>query len=624
MPDPQSPARDRDASLSREIAWVETRNARLEGLSTRLTWLRLGLFVVLLLTIAAAFALRGWAAALGVTVAGAIVFGLAVAWHRRIERALRRQRTWLALQRAQRARLALRWDALPPPLAEPPPPEHPFAGDIDLFGPRSLLHLADLSATRQGGLRLASWLAAEPATPDTLRERQETVRELRERRWLRDRLALEGLLAAPAEEAEDQGPLAARWDLTPLRAWMTRDVEVGRRRGWLLWLGLLAATNAALFLAFRAELVPPWWRLSFGLYVVSYFVATRGLGEPAAEATRLERALRQLGAVLRRLERAPLSGAPRLQARLAPFRAPDDRPSEHLRRMLRLVAATAVRGNPLAWLLLNAAMPWDLFFALRLAEARRAVAARVPAWLDAWQELEALSSLANLAWLHPEWTMPEVGEEADPLVSATGLGHPLLAAEAKVRNDLQLGLGEVLIVTGSNMSGKSTFLRTIGLNAVLALAGGPVDAAALRIGRARLFTAIRVSDSVADGISYFYAEVRRLRALLDALRAEGEPPLLYLVDEIFRGTNNRERLVGSRSMLRALADGRGAGLVSTHDLELVALEEELARARNLHFRETITEGRMVFDYRVRPGPCPTTNALAIMREAGLPLPEERG
>ena len=170
------------------------------------------------------------------------------------------------------------------------------------------------------------------------------------------------------------------------------------------------------------------------------------------------------------------------------------------------------------------------------------------------------------------------------------------------------------------MSGKSTFLRTVGLNLCLAYAGAAVHAEVMRAVPLRLFTCIQVADSVTDGISYFYAEVRRLKELLSALEAEDEPPLLYLIDEIFRGTNNQERLIGSRSYIQALAKGHGVGLISTHDLELIGMAEGAPEIHNFHFREEISEGRMVFDYRLRPGPCPTTNALKIMRMAGLPAP----
>lgn len=169
------------------------------------------------------------------------------------------------------------------------------------------------------------------------------------------------------------------------------------------------------------------------------------------------------------------------------------------------------------------------------------------------------------------------------------------------------------------MSGKSTFLRTVGINLVLAYAGGPVVADALQARPLRLFTCIQVHDSLSDGISYFYAEVRRLKALLEALEAAQPEPLFYLIDEIFRGTNNAERQIGSRAYLQALVGKRCAGLLSTHDLELAHLAAEMPALYNYHFREEVLEGRMIFDYILRPGPCPTTNALRIMKNEGLPV-----
>ncbi|MFN3596713.1 MAG: MutS-related protein, partial [Rubricoccaceae bacterium] len=204
------------------------------------------------------------------------------------------------------------------------------------------------------------------------------------------------------------------------------------------------------------------------------------------------------------------------------------------------------------------------------------------------------------------------------LFEADALRHPLLAAGVAVANPLALAPGEVVLVTGSNMSGKSTFLRAAGLAVVLAWAGSAVPARALRLRPLRVFTSMRVGDAVQEGLSTFYAEVRRLRALLDAAATEA-PPALVLIDEMLRGTNNRERLAGGQAIARALAGGPGAALVATHDLALADLAEGDPRFRNAHFREEAEGDTLVFDYRLREGPCPTTNALVIMRRAGLPV-----
>jgi DNA mismatch repair ATPase MutS len=206
------------------------------------------------------------------------------------------------------------------------------------------------------------------------------------------------------------------------------------------------------------------------------------------------------------------------------------------------------------------------------------------------------------------------------MFAARALGHPLIKPESKVCNDFELNdHRKIAILTGSNMAGKSTFLRTVGVNLCLAYAGAPVNADGLQTSPFRIFTCIKVSDSVQDGLSYFYAEVKRLKALLSATEGEEDLPVLFLIDEIFRGTNSRERHIGSRAYIRALSSRKTVGLVATHDLELVKLADEIPGVTNFHFREEVREGRMVFDYHLRMGPCPTTNALQIMRLEGLPV-----
>jgi DNA mismatch repair ATPase MutS len=272
-------------------------------------------------------------------------------------------------------------------------------------------------------------------------------------------------------------------------------------------------------------------------------------------------------------------------------------------------------------------MPWDLWFLRRLEQARRDVAAELPEWLDRLAEIEAASALANFAYLHPAYVWPTpieaCGNGHPARIDATGLGHPLLADAVRVTNEFALdGAGHIVLITGSNMSGKSTFLRTVGLNVCLAQAGAPVCATGFHWSWTRLFCCIRVSDSLEAGLSYFYAEVKRLRVLLDAARDRAAVPVLYLIDEIFKGTNNRERLAGSRAYIATLAGTNGFGLISTHDLELAELQDQIPSITNAHFQETVATGALQFDYRLRPGPCTTTNALRIMANEGLPVPDE--
>jgi DNA mismatch repair ATPase MutS len=323
--------------------------------------------------------------------------------------------------------------------------------------------------------------------------------------------------------------------------------------------------------------------------------------------------------VFRYLESRCYHNTPGLAEICAPFGEEGKQPSREIRKLGRLAAALGVRTNPLLALLFNVLVPWDFYFSYRLELVKKEIAHLLPRWLDAWHELESLNSLANFAYLNPGYVFPERRAGIDRF-AARELGHPLLKPESKVCNDFEFNEDQrIVILTGSNMAGKSTFLRTVGVNLALAYAGAPVNAASMQTSLFRLFTCIKVSDSVQDGLSYFYAEVKRLQALLAATEAGDELPVLFLIDEIFRGTNSRERLIGSRSYIRSLSQRRTIGLVATHDLELIKLADEIQGVTNYHFREEVFDSRMVFDYRLRPGPCPTTNALKIMRLEGLPV-----
>jgi DNA mismatch repair ATPase MutS len=349
------------------------------------------------------------------------------------------------------------------------------------------------------------------------------------------------------------------------------------------------------------------------------------LGDSFHESLNMRDALDQLMIVFSHLEKYRYHRKPQLRELCDPFLQPDIRPSLQLRRVNRIANATGLRGNPIFWLLLNALVPWDYFVAYQLAKAKAAIAQHLPGWLNVWFDLEALSSLANCAYLNPAYTYPTIKTEwsegdTTPLLKTIHLGHPLIPDQSRVCNDFKIeALGDVDIFTGSNMSGKSTFLRTLGINLMLAQAGGAVNAESFETIPWRLYSCIQITDSVTDGISYFYAEVKCLKNLIGKLDEPNSFPLLFLIDEIFRGTNNRERMIGSRAFIQAVAGRHGVGLVATHDLELVQLADELPQVKNYHFRDDIRNGRMVFDYQLYPGPSPTTNALKIMRSEGLPV-----
>ncbi len=552
-----------------------------------------------------------------------VSFGVLVAYHTRVEESRQRFRFLQTLTSNYVARIERNWATLPPATQGDPGYDHPFEADLDIVGPYSLHRLLDTTVTQGGSDCLRSWLTAAAPPLAATHHRQTLVRELTAHRLFRNRLTILGMVVSAGGKG---------WRADRLLTWLQDHADNSSLRPWVLLLGGLAVVNWLLLGAQALGLVGGLWQITLGLYAVLQFWHGRAVGETFHQATDVQSALAPVGRLFAYLEGYHYRHAPGLRALCAPLLDQAQAPSHHLRRVARIAAATGVQGNPLVALLLNAAMPWGLYFAWRLAEEKRALTTYLPGWLDCWYELEALSALATYADLNRAATFPTLHEDdKQPPFCVVGLGHPLLPPAApnapKVRNDFTFSeLGAVAILTGSNMAGKSTFLRALGVNLALAGAGGVVDATQLTTRRWRLFTCIKVSDSVTGGISYFYAEVKRLKALLDALAGAGQagPPLFYLIDEIFRGTNNRERLLGSRAYIRALVGETGAGLVATHDLELVQLANTVAQVTNYHFRDEVADGRMYFDYILRPGPSPTTNALKIMRSAGLPTEEMDG
>lgn len=549
----------------------------------------------------------------------AIVFIVVTVFHNRVRESLNRVSVLKEIKQVQIARIRLDWERLPP-VERVSVADHPFASDLDVVGDRSLHRLLDSAVTKEGSERLKSWLLDGRPDAALIEHRQELVRELKNHSVFRDKLQLLSAVARMSTVGPVQPRTGgSRWNSRILIDWLERSGHHASLLPTIFLLSALCALNIAGIVLAAFEVIPQIWPLTFLIYFGAMFLMQARIGTAWGDLQELEKALTHFKVVFGYLESRAYKNSPRLAEICAPFVEQDKQPSIEVRRLGFLAAALGVRTNAILWFLVHLLMPWDFIFTHRLNQLKNELAGLMPRWLDAWYELEALNSLANFAYLNPHYGFPEIAAEQNRL-SARTLGHPLLNPEAKVCNDFELDQNQrIVILTGSNMAGKSTFLRTIGVNLCLAYAGAPVNADHLETSLFRLFTCIKVSDSVQDGLSYFYAEVKRLQALLAATKADDPLPVLFLIDEIFRGTNSRERLIGSRSYIRSLSQSNAVGLVATHDLELIKLADEIAGVVNFHFREEVISGRMVFDYRLRPGPCPTTNALTIMRLEGLPV-----
>ncbi|MFT4604353.1 MAG: hypothetical protein ACI9W4_001084 [Rhodothermales bacterium] len=602
--------------LRRFVSRLDDRIRTLEAVSLRFS--RARLFVFLAAVVSSILAFRAldsgaeWAVLLGFV----LVFVGLTRRHETLHRAIRRHRVYRTIKLQHLARMGREWKGLGRASSVPGPEEHPFAHDLDILGQRSLHHLLDTSFSSGGSNRLALWLTQEEPDRQAALDRQQLVRELVPLGALRDRISLLSQVTGGKEASE-------RFDGDVLVRWLARHRDDKRMRPFLGLLSGLALLNWALVATHVAGLTGPWWAFSLTAYLTIYILNGRLYSHLFDEAEHLHDQLERFRPVVQRLESYCFQPGSALLRHLEPFQDPRKRPSVYLRRVMMLSMAASARKSEILRILFNVVLPWDLLFAYRLAIYKEQLRELLPVWLDTVYRLEAAGSLATYAALNPEAVFPAIGApDTRPVFEARGLAHPMIGMDESVRNDFAVQAPpHITLVTGSNMSGKSTFLRAIGVGQVMAMAGGPVEALSFATVPFRVFSSMGIHDSLTDGISFFYAEVRRLGRMQRAVAGSGAPSMV-LIDEIFRGTNNRERLIGSRALLESLAGQRCLGLVATHDLELVSLGDDLPAFDNCHFREEVEEGRMLFDYLLRPGPCPTTNALKIMAAEGLPVPRD--
>lgn len=600
----------RQKALERQVERLARQIDRLRAMNRRFSWYRLGALILGGGLVWLAAANLEMVYAWGVFLAALALFVGVVVLHNRLDGRMARWTVWHEMRSRQLARMRLDWEHIPA--------SAPFSDllercsldvDLDLSGPRSLHQLIDLAVSREGSCLLARWLTQSEPDLVEIASRQEIVKELVGMRRFRDHLLLDLRLYSREQLKGAQ-----------LIKWLSVEYSTGRLK-WLLRGALgLALLNVTLFGLNRLGMLPAYWMLSMGVYLGLYFYSAGLLNQFLTAVVEMDTELGKFDILLRHLEKFPYGKYVHVAKLCEPFRDKDSLPSVQLRWIKLITVATGLRMNPVLGFLLNALLPWDFIFASLAGRLRERLVHSLPIWLETWYQLEGLCSLADFAFLNPEYSFPEIKAEVAPVLDTVDMGHPLIPAQHKVCNTFCLNApGEVLILTGSNMAGKSTFLKTIGVNLRLAYAGGPVNAARWRSLPFRLYSCMRITDSLSDGFSYFYAEVKCLKHLLDALQADDRRPALYLIDEIFKGTNNRERLLGSRAYIRTLVGAHGCGLIATHDLELAGLAEESPLVKNFHFRDQVQDGRLVFDYRFLPGPCPTTNALKIMQMEGLPV-----
>jgi hypothetical protein len=574
----------------------KARLTRFDALNTRIENIRLGIGALFLFVAWLCFGPPRWG--LPWLCVPALAFGALLVYHQRVR--TRRTQAQRAVQFYQSGldRINDQWSGKGTSGARFDVPHHIYAGDLDLFGTDSLFELLCAARTQMGENTLAKWLLA-PAELETIRCRHGAIADLRERFAFGESMATDGE--------------SLRITLHPetLDAWARAPNRLNR--AWIRWTAPLSAG-----LAVGAIVVWAVWGFLFPLLAVMLLEAalSYALRKPIhAAITTVESAyedLKGMAVLLNRIEAEPFEAAPlrELQSKLSSHNLPA---SAAISKLATIVSFVEARRNPILAPLLLLFM-YPLQTALAAERWRSAHGAVIDSWLKTLGEFEALLSLAQYSFEQSGDTFPEFLEGA-PTFKATALGHPLIPAAVRVCNDVDISdPTRVLLVSGSNMSGKSTLLRTVGINTVLAMAGAPVRAKSLQLTPLQVGASIRINDSLHEGSSRFYAEITRLRRLFEP----GGLPLLFLLDELLQGTNSADRRVGAQGLIRALIHKGAIGLISTHDLSFTEVDGlEPGAIENVHFQDELVGGRLKFDFKLQPGIVTKSNGIELMRSIGL-------
>lgn len=495
-------------------------------------------------------------------------------------------------------------------------PTHNYSGDLDVFGKHSLFRLLNRTHTYEGQNRLATWLIA-PSSPDSIRLRQQAISELRPQLDWRQQFEALAYIEETVGCSPDELIKWATADISPLPAYLN-SIRF-----------LLPAITLGLFVSWLLGYIPGAAVLT-GLAIHGMILSqTAARAKEASEQTfEISAALHAFQALFQQAKQLE-GNTVRLRAIQQALTSNTRSAEEAIGQLSKLTEGLNYRRNPYFFLLFGVATLWDVQYLFLLERWRKTYGPDLSRWFDALGELEALNSLAGFAYAHPTYVTPDIVED-ELTLDFTSAAHPLLPPDRSVANSLTLtGAGQTVLITGSNMSGKSTFLRTVGANVVLALAGSVVSAERFWCSPVRVFTSMRTQDSLEESTSSFYAELKRLQTLINLTKqpAGTSPerfdrqiiPVLYFLDEILKGTNSADRHRGAEALIRQLHHTTASGFVSTHDLELGQLTDADGFVRNYHFQSDLFNGELVFDYKLRDGICQSFNASQLMKAIGIEM-----
>lgn len=597
--------------VEQRIAEASAQFAAAERAAERWSWSRLLYFALAAVALIVVRPEAGWWILLAIA-----PFVALVRMHRLASQRSDRWRGALAAARGSLARMDRDWTSIPPlqSIALDGLPNRAAIRDLDLYGERSVFRLLDVCQPGLGGAVTLRWLLENPADLTTIEARQDSVRDLR----AQPDYLLES--ARLCRHGARPGPSDAK--LAAFRRWCEEAGErFPTRLVWAARALSVAFIVVLLTIIARPALLQPLSSTLMALIVGQFAVAglaRRYLHARLREASDL---LADLGGVVAVLH--SITGNDRVGGRFGEMRqelVSSGAPGA-FSRLSRLFAWNSAHHSPMLLAALNGLIAFDAHLASRIDDWRETFGVRMPDWIDRVAEAQALTALATMAWENPDWIIPRVHDDASPFLIAERCGHPLIAATVRVTNPVAIdSAGSAIVVSGSNMSGKTTYLRAVGVNALLAFAGGAVCAAAFDVRRCRVRTTVRVEDDLSAGVSLFLAEVSRISSVVSEAAGDRETPVLFLFDEILHGTNAADRRQATQLVLRRLLDSGASGIITTHDPQIAEVGDP-ARVRQAHFTDSIVPGddavSMTFDYTIKSGPATTTNALRILQRLGL-------
>ncbi len=595
-----------NSNIKKEILKLDSKLESLISISKNYSLIRLFIFIIITISFLGLYIYNYKTSASLIASVLSVVFLLLMHYHSKVEKSIKRFIMYIQIKKEELARSELDWESIPlldnGVVCNPSYVEQ----DLNITEKNGILQLISRGVSHSSINILREWLSPKNSETESTTNRQKIVKELKRLRRFREKLMLTTRLSITKNLVK-----------IDISEWIKNSSIKKGLKFYTIFLFILAIINISLIFAWAFGVLNYFYYQLILVYLFFYFAGYNYVKDLKDVSEFLYDEVGKYSSIFNFIEKYNYGRNNSLKSLLQPFLNSDSSPSKELKKINLTIEILNLGKNPIIWFFLICIVPLDYLLSIKVEKFKESMKTDFPIWLNTWYNLEAYCSLAGFAFLNPNYKFPDIKGDSE-LFEAKNLGHPLIKYENRIENDFSISDTSLTnIITGSNMSGKSTFLRTIGCNLLLANAGSVVNADKFIISKFNLFTCIKVSDSVVDGISYFYSEVKRLKEIIEDIK-DSNTNSLVLIDEIYKGTNNIERVIGSKALIKYFSSENIYSIVSTHDLELVKIADELNKVKNYHFKELILENKMIFDFKLKEGPCPTTNALKIMQLEGLP------